>query len=92
MYQEKRQAKFVSCIGDVAHENDPSSAIAEGVVSGFIDLEEKGSICFGMIVCFFTHSNCTFAELDIVEKKNITSCKCLKRIKRAVKIMLVYLH
>ncbi|MFD0966924.1 RdgB/HAM1 family non-canonical purine NTP pyrophosphatase [Seminibacterium arietis] len=71
--KEKRQAKFVSCIVMLQHENDPSPVIAEGECHGFIDLEEKGSNGFGYdSLFFFPPKNCTFAELDIVEKKKIS--------------------
>lgn len=71
--EEQRQAKFVSCIVMLQHENDPSPIIAEGECFGEIAFAEKGENGFGYDSLFFyPELNCTFAELDTVEKKKIS--------------------
>ena len=71
--KEQRQAKFVSCIVMLQHENDPSPIIAEGECFGEIVFAEKGENGFGYDSLFFyPELNCTFAELDTTEKKKIS--------------------
>ena len=71
--QEKRQAKFVSCIVFLRHPTDPSPIIAEGECQGVIGFEEKGENGFGYDSLFFSpQQGCTFAELETVEKKKIS--------------------
>ena len=71
--QDKRQAKFVSCIVFLQHPTDPSPIIAEGECHGMIDFEEKGENGFGYDSLFFSpEQGCTFAELETVEKKKIS--------------------
>ena len=71
--EEQRQAKFVSCIVMLQHENDPSPIIAEGECFGEIVFAEKGENGFGYDSLFFyPELNCTFAELDTTEKKKIS--------------------
>lgn len=71
--EEQRQAKFVSCIVMLQHENDPSPIIAEGECFGEIAFAEKGENGFGYDSLFFyPELNCTFAELDTAEKKKIS--------------------
>ena len=70
---ENRQAKFVSCIVFLQHETDPTPKIALGEYFGEILREERGSNGFGYDSLFFSsEKNCTFAELDTVEKKKIS--------------------
>ena len=69
----QRQAKFVSCIVLLQNPKDPSPIIAEGECQGEITFAEKGSNGFGYDSLFFCPAkNCTFAELDPVEKKQIS--------------------
>lgn len=71
--KENRQAKFVSCIVMLQSERDPSPIIAEGECLGEITFEEKGNNGFGYDSLFFSPEvNCTFAELESVEKKKIS--------------------
>lgn len=71
--EEKRQAKFVSCIVLLQHPTDPSPIIAEGEYHGVIGFEEKGENGFGYDSLFFSpEQGCTFAELETVEKKKIS--------------------
>ena len=71
--KENRQAKFVSCIVYLKHPNDPSPIIAEGECHGLIGFEEKGKNGFGYDSLFFSpEKNCTFGELDTIEKKRIS--------------------
>lgn len=71
--EEKRQAKFVSCIVFLQHPTDPSPIIAEGECHGVIGFEEKGENGFGYDSLFFSlEKGCTFAELETVEKKKIS--------------------
>ncbi|MCK8914259.1 RdgB/HAM1 family non-canonical purine NTP pyrophosphatase [Haemophilus influenzae] len=71
--QDKRQAKFVSCIVFLQHPTDPSPIIAEGEYCGVIGFEEKGENGFGYDSLFFSpEQGCTFAELETVEKKKIS--------------------
>ncbi|MGY4676482.1 RdgB/HAM1 family non-canonical purine NTP pyrophosphatase [Pasteurella sp. P03HT] len=71
--QDKRQAKFVSCIVMLQHETDPSPIIAEGECFGEIAFSEKGENGFGYDSLFFSPEvNCTFAELETAEKKKIS--------------------
>ncbi|EEX50989.1 RdgB/HAM1 family non-canonical purine NTP pyrophosphatase [Pasteurella dagmatis] len=71
--QAARQAKFVSCIVMLQHETDPSPIIAEGECFGEIAFAEKGQNGFGYDSLFFSPEvNCTFAELETVEKKKIS--------------------
>lgn len=71
--KENRQAKFVSCIVYLKHPNDPSPIIAEGECHGLIEFEEKGKNGFGYDSLFFSpEKNCTFGELDTIEKKRIS--------------------
>ncbi|HHF6301865.1 TPA: RdgB/HAM1 family non-canonical purine NTP pyrophosphatase [Haemophilus influenzae] len=71
--QDKRQAKFVSCIVFLQHLTDPSPIIAEGECCGVIGFEEKGENGFGYDSLFFSpEQGCTFAELETVEKKKIS--------------------
>lgn len=70
---EQRQAKFVSCIVLLRHPTDPTPIIAEGDCEGQITFAEKGENGFGYDSLFFCPAkNCTFAELDTVEKKRIS--------------------
>ncbi|MGQ0286542.1 RdgB/HAM1 family non-canonical purine NTP pyrophosphatase [Pasteurellaceae bacterium 22721_9_1] len=70
---EQRKAKFVSCIVLLQHEKDPSPIIAEGECFGEIGFAEKGSNGFGYDSLFFSPEvNCTFAELELAEKKKIS--------------------
>lgn len=69
----QRQAKFVSCIVFLQHETDPSPIIAEGECEGEITFSEKGENGFGYDNLFFyPEKNCTFAEMETVEKKKIS--------------------
>ncbi|PJG83912.1 RdgB/HAM1 family non-canonical purine NTP pyrophosphatase [Caviibacterium pharyngocola] len=71
--ETQRQAKFVSCIVMLRHETDPSPIIAEGECQGVITFAEKGDNGFGYDSLFFyPPKNCTFAELETVEKKKIS--------------------
>lgn len=71
--QDKRQAKFVSCIVFLQHPTDPSPIIAKGECCGVIGFEEKGENGFGYDSLFFSpEQGCTFAELETVEKKKIS--------------------
>lgn len=71
--EEKRQAKFVSCIVFLQHPTDPSPIIAEGEYHGVIGFEEKGENGFGYDSLFFSsEKGCTFAQLETVEKKKIS--------------------
>lgn len=70
---ENRSAKFVSCIVMLQHETDPTPKIAIGECFGSILREERGENGFGYDSLFFYQpKNCTFAELDTVEKKKIS--------------------
>lgn len=70
---DKRQAKFVSCIVFLAHETDPTPKIAIGECFGKILTEERGTNGFGYDSLFFyPPKNCSFAELETVEKKKIS--------------------
>lgn len=70
---EQRQATFVSCIVLLRHPTDPTPIIAEGDCEGQITFAEKGENGFGYDSLFFSPAkNCTFAELDTVEKKRIS--------------------
>ena len=81
--QDKRQAKFVSCIVFLQHPTDPSPIIAEGECNGTIGFEEKGENGFGYDSLFFSpEQGCTFAELETVEKKKISHrARALKVLK-----------
>ena len=81
--QDKRQAKFVSCIVFLQHPTDPSPIIAEGECHGTIGFEEKGENGFGYDSLFFSpEQGCTFAELETVEKKKISHrARALKVLK-----------
>lgn len=81
--EEKRQAKFVSCIVLLQHPTDPSPIIAEGECHGVIGFEEKGENGFGYDSLFFSpEQGCTFAELETVEKKKISHrARALKILK-----------
>ena len=81
--QDKRQAKFVSCIVFLQHPTDPSPIIAEGESHGVISFEEKGENGFGYDSLFFSpEQGCTFAELETVEKKKISHrARALKVLK-----------
>ncbi|NBI42355.1 RdgB/HAM1 family non-canonical purine NTP pyrophosphatase [[Haemophilus] felis] len=73
MAQDKRQAKFVSCIVMLQSERDPSPIIAEGECFGEIAFAEKGENGFGYDSLFFSpEMNCTFAELAPAEKKKMS--------------------
>lgn len=73
MAQDKRQAKFVSCIVMLQSERDPSPIIAEGECFGEIAFAEKGENGFGYDSLFFSPEvNCTFAELAPAEKKKMS--------------------
>lgn len=68
-----RGAKFVSCIVFLQHENDPTPKIALGECFGTILREERGNNGFGYDALFFyPPKNCTFAELDTAEKKQLS--------------------
>lgn len=68
-----RGAKFVSCIVFLQHETDPTPKIALGECFGTILREERGSNGFGYDSLFFyPPKNCTFAELDTAEKKQLS--------------------
>lgn len=70
---DKRNAKFVSCIVFLAHETDPTPKIAIGECFGEILTEERGSNGFGYDSLFFyPPKNCSFAELETIEKKKIS--------------------
>ena len=70
---EKRDAKFVSCIVFLRHETDPTPKIALGECFGQILREEKGTNGFGYDPLFYyPPKNCTFAELETAEKKQIS--------------------
>ena len=81
--QDKRQAKFVSCIVFLQHPTDPLPIIAEGECHGVIGFEEKGENGFGYDSLFFSpEQGCTFAELETVEKKKISHrARALKVLK-----------
>ncbi|MDP8052393.1 RdgB/HAM1 family non-canonical purine NTP pyrophosphatase [Pasteurella atlantica] len=69
----KRGAKFVSCIVFLQHPMDPTPKIAVGECFGDILREERGSHGFGYDPLFFyPPKNCTFAEMESVEKKKIS--------------------
>lgn len=69
----ERSAKFVSCIVMLQHETDPTPKIALGECFGSILREERGEYGFGYDSLFFyAPKNCTFAELETVEKKKIS--------------------
>lgn len=82
-----RKAKFVSCIVMLQHPNDPSPIIAEGDCAGEIALAEKGENGFGYDSLFFyAPKNCTFAQLDPSEKKQISHrANALKVLKLRLK-------
>lgn len=70
---DKRNAKFVSCIVFLAHETDPTPKIAIGECFGEILTEERGNNGFGYDSLFFyPPKNCSFAELETIEKKKIS--------------------
>ncbi|MGX2968097.1 RdgB/HAM1 family non-canonical purine NTP pyrophosphatase [Ursidibacter sp. B-7004-1] len=70
---EKRGAKFVSCIVFLQHATDPTPKIALGECFGQILREEKGTNGFGYDPLFYyPPKNCTFAELETAEKKQIS--------------------
>ncbi|EFX92038.1 putative deoxyribonucleotide triphosphate pyrophosphatase [Actinobacillus ureae] len=70
---EKRGAKFVSCIVFLQHETDPTPKIALGECFGEILREERGQNGFGYDSLFFyPPKNCSFAELETSEKKQIS--------------------
>ncbi|WGE90088.1 RdgB/HAM1 family non-canonical purine NTP pyrophosphatase [Actinobacillus arthritidis] len=70
---EKRGAKFVSCIVFLQHETDPTPKIALGECFGEILREERGQNGFGYDSLFFyPPKNCSFAELETSEKKKIS--------------------
>lgn len=69
----ERTAKFVSCIVFLRHETDPTPIIALGECSGEILREERGENGFGYDSLFFyPPTNCSFAELEMTEKKRIS--------------------
>ncbi|ANF61288.1 non-canonical purine NTP pyrophosphatase [[Haemophilus] ducreyi] len=69
----QRAAKFVSCIVLLKHETDPTPKIAFGECFGEILREERGQNGFGYDALFFYPAKqCTFAELDSTEKKQIS--------------------
>lgn len=71
--EDERGAKFVSCIVLLETETDPTPKIALGECFGSILEEERGENGFGYDSLFFyPPKNCTFAELDIKEKKSIS--------------------
>lgn len=71
--QEKRGAKFVSCIVLLEHPTDPTPKIALGECFGEILTEERGENGFGYDPLFFYPAkNCTFAEMESIEKKKIS--------------------
>lgn len=70
---EKHGAKFVSCIVFLQHETDPTPKIALGECFGEILREERGQNGFGYDSLFFyPPKNCSFAELETSEKKQIS--------------------
>lgn len=70
---ENRTAKFVSCIVMLQHAADPTPKIAIGECFGTILNEERGENGFGYDSLFFyPPKNCSFAELETVEKKKIS--------------------
>ncbi|UKH24206.1 RdgB/HAM1 family non-canonical purine NTP pyrophosphatase [Actinobacillus pleuropneumoniae] len=70
---EIRGAKFVSCIVFLQHETDPTPKIALGECFGEILREERGQNGFGYDSLFFyPPKNCSFAELETSEKKQIS--------------------
>ncbi|AGH38170.1 Non-canonical purine NTP pyrophosphatase [Bibersteinia trehalosi USDA-ARS-USMARC-188] len=70
---ENRTAKFVSCIVMLQHATDPTPKIAIGECFGTILNEERGENGFGYDSLFFyPPKNCSFAELETVEKKKIS--------------------
>lgn len=71
--EKARTAKFVSCIVFLQSETDPTPKIALGECSGVILTEERGKNGFGYDSLFFyPPKNCTFAELEPVEKKKVS--------------------
>ena len=70
---EKRSAKFVSCIVFLQHETDPTPKIALGECFGEILREERGQngFCYDSLF-FYPPKNCSFAELETSEKKKIS--------------------
>lgn len=69
----QRGAKFVSCIVLLQHETDPTPKIALGECFGEILHEERGENGFGYDSLFFyPPKQCSFAELEIKEKKAIS--------------------
>ena len=87
MPKAERKAKFVSCIVMLQHPTDPSPIIAEGEYQGWITTEEKGENGFGYDSIFFSpEKNCTFAELESGEKKQISHrANALKVLKSRLK-------
>lgn len=70
---EKRTAKFVSCIVFLQHDTDPTPKIALGECFGTILREERGTNGFGYDSLFFyPPKNCSFAELETAEKKSLS--------------------
>lgn len=70
---EKRTAKFVSCIVFLQHDTDPIPKIALGECFGTILREERGTNGFGYDSLFFyPPKNCSFAELETAEKKSLS--------------------
>ncbi|AWX15355.1 non-canonical purine NTP pyrophosphatase, RdgB/HAM1 family [Mergibacter septicus] len=71
--QEKRQAKFVSCIVFLQHATDPSPIIAEGECLGEITFIEQGDNGFGYDSLFYSpQMGATFAQINTSEKKKIS--------------------
>ncbi|MDG6897144.1 non-canonical purine NTP pyrophosphatase [Actinobacillus delphinicola] len=86
--KNEREAKFVSCIVMLQTPTDPSPIIAEGECYGEITFEEKGENGFGYDSLFFSpEKNCTFAELEPTEKKQISHrANALKILKQKLKV------
>lgn len=70
---QARAAKFVSCIVMLQHPTDPTPKIAIGECFGEILKEERGQNGFGYDALFFyPPKQCSFAELEMAEKKKIS--------------------
>ena len=68
-----RQAKFVSCIVLLQHENDPCPIIAEGECLGEIGISEQGENGFGYDSLFYSDDlKKSFAEATVDEKNSVS--------------------
>lgn len=84
---QDRAAKFVSCIVMLQHPTDPTPKIAIGECFGEILKEERGQNGFGYDALFFyPPKQCSFAELETVEKKKISHrAMALQSLKQQLK-------